>query len=515
MQLKKLFKQRFLRDERGQSAVIVAVTIAAMLAVAGTSVETGHVYYAYRLLVASTNSATLAGAQVMPDTTTATTYVNNYSSKTGKMNATPFLTNVAVTPSFLCLNTVKNTLGIACLTSTGASGGYNAISVRQTATVNLWLGGLLGLKKMNIAAVSTAAIKGGTNTPWNVAILLDTTQSMASSDSGAQCTGTQESCALQGVRYLLNDLYPCDVGQTCTSSGANNVDSVSLFVFPAIQTSSAQKEYCSSSGSVSISDYVVPAMPTSASYQLSFGGSSWSNDYRADDKSTTGLNSSSNVVKAAGGSGGCSGVQAPGGAGTYYAQAIYSAQAALISQQTANPGSQNALIILSDGNATATATITGHATGGGANPANYASDSQLAPSTTGGLNGVLGNNPTSYTYPSALGECGQAVVAAQTAASAGTAVYTIGYGAPILGGCLSDLLFSPSVTTGGGTWGPGNQPCQALAAMASKPSNFYSDDGAGCVATSPSNASITQLTAIFTAITHNFTNARLIPNGTT
>ncbi len=58
---------------------------------------------------------------------------------------------------------------------------------------------------------------------------------------------------------------------------------------------------------------------------------------------------------AAGGAG-CTGITAPGGEGTYYAQVIYAAQAALVAQQTANPGSQNAMIILSDGNATASAT---------------------------------------------------------------------------------------------------------------------------------------------------------------
>ena len=77
------------------------------------------------------------------------------------------------------------------------------------------------------------------------------------------------------------------------------------------------------------------------------------------------------------------------------------------------------------------------------------------------------------TYPSALGECGQAVVAAQAAASAGTKVYTIGYGAETSGGCATDAKYSASVTNGDGvTWATGDQPCQALGAMASSRIEF-------------------------------------------
>lgn len=519
----------FIKEEFGQTALVVALTASTMLALAGTSVEVGHIYYAYNLLVASTNAATLAGAQVMPDTNAATTNINMYSSatytggsgsKVAGYNASTFLQNATVTPSYLCLNTVRTTLGIDCLTASGGSGGYNALQVRQTAQVNLWFGGLVGVRKMTLAAVSTAAIKGGTNTPWNIAILLDATGSMGNPDNGTQCTGTQESCALQGVRYLLSDLYPCQMGQTC-ATGGSYVDSVSLFVFPPILTSTAGKDYCTGSGAPTNEYYEVPTLPSGTSgwtYQLPFGSNAWSNDYRVNDNSTTGLNTGSNAVQAAGGKSGCSGVQAAGRGSaeerTYYAQAIYMAQAALIQQQTtAKNNSQNALIILSDGDATACAS--GANTTGGA----CSTSSDMLSSSSAMLNGTgtKKTNPsgyTSYTYPSALGECGQAVLAAQAAANAGTQVYTIGYGSPT-SGCSSDKTYSAAVTTGGGVWGPGKSPCQALAAMASSPGNFYSDDGNGCQATTPDNAAITSLTAIFTKITRGFTNARLIPNGTT
>jgi hypothetical protein len=501
--------RKFLKNQQGQSATVVAVTITAIAVLASASVEAGHVYYAYRELVASTNAAVMAGAQAMPDTLTAAANVTAYSSETGQRNATSMLQSVVATPSFLCLNTVVTSLNVPCSTSTGASGGYNALSVTQTATVNLWFGGLIGLSKMNLSATATAAMRGGTNTPWNIAIILDTTHSMTDPDSGTQCSGTQISCALQGVQALLGDLDPCALGETC-SSGSTPVDSVALYVFPPVLATTAPLDYCSGgSGDPTHEYYMVPTLNSAWTYKIV----PFSTDYKSSDEATS-LNPNSDIVIASGATSGCNGIQAPGGAGTYYAQVIYTAQADLLTQQSKNAGSQNAMIILSDGNATATASYTGSGS-----TATFASDSDLQPSSAGLLNGILGLLPDGYTYPSAVGECGQAVQAAQAAATAGTVVYTIGYGAETSGGCASDQTYSYSVSTNGVTWGRGGQPCTALAAMASAEENFYSDDesgrGLGCKANATANQSITKLTAIFHAITAGLTSPRLIPNGTT
>ncbi len=226
----------------------------------------------------------------------------------------------------------------------------------------------------------------------------------------------------------------------------------------------------------------------------------FSSNYRTSDSATT-LNTAADIVIASGGSG-CAGITAPGGEGTYYAQVIYAAQAALVAEQNANPGSQNAMIILSDGDATSSA-----------------SSGQIAVASGGGtLNGTGGN--TSYTYPSALGECGQAVQAAYDAANNSsynntgsfTRVYTIGYGAET-SGCTTDKTYSATVTGGGGSWGPGDSPCQSIAAMASDPGYFYSDDANGCASSNGTN--YTQLTQIFQAIATSFSTPRLVPNTTT
>jgi hypothetical protein len=99
--------------------------------------------------------------------------------------------------------------------------------------------------------------------------------------------------------------------------------------------------------------------------------------------------------------------------------------------------------------------------------------------------------------------CGQAVVAAQAAATAGTRVYTVGYGSPT-SGCASDKTYSAY---------PGITPCQAIGDMASSPSYFFSDDGDGC--TSANNINITNLKQIFQIIAGSYRTPKLIPNGTT
>jgi hypothetical protein len=154
------FMCRLLKNERGQAAVIAILTATTMMAVAGAGIETGHVYYAYDLLRASTNSAVLAGANAMPNTTQAATNVTTYSSQTGELNATALLTNVSIgTPTFLSLTMVEDSLQVGCQTSTGGMGGYNALSATQTATVNLWFGGLIGVRTINLSYTATAAMR--------------------------------------------------------------------------------------------------------------------------------------------------------------------------------------------------------------------------------------------------------------------------------------------------------------------------------------------------------------------
>jgi Flp pilus assembly protein TadG len=555
----KNIKFRFLRkplaDQRGQSAVLVAAILATTIALAGASVEVGHIYYAYRQLVASTDAATLAAAQVMPDITEATTFVTDYSSETGKYNYSNLLQNDSITPTYFCSSTVSTKLNISCQTPPSGEGSCttgstcNAVKVVQTAKVNLWFGGLIGIRTFNLSATATAAMRGGSDIPYNIAVIIDTTASMtstANSKDGCGNGATQIQCAVTGLKTMLQQMDPCPLNTTCSASGAY-VDGVSLFVFPAIAAGHTSSDTTCPTTNPPIVPYNFINVSTGSSQNLnmqssttgangSYAGTyevaSFNNTYRANDDATTPLSGSDPLAVAAGGGGGsCQGLQAPGGYGTYYAQVIYAAQAALVAQQITYPSSQNVMIILSDGDATACATSANTAAGACNSKADLVA---LNCPTAGGtgcntttnppLNGTgtKTNNPNGYqsaTYPSALGECGQAVQAAQAATKAGTTVYTVAMGSETTGGCTTDANYTISAgsTYGAESWPAGayaGQPCNAIGAMASNVNTFFSDNTGGCSATG-GNANFTSIASIFQAIGESLTAARLIPNGTT
>jgi hypothetical protein len=490
----KSFAHRFFNDQRGQMLPTMALMLTGLLGMSALAVDIGRAYASYRDLQASTNAAAMAGASGLPGSTAAT-IATSYSSLNGDTNAYSFLPNVTMVsgyPKVVCLNALKN-VGVACVAPANA----NAIIVQQQVIVPTFFAGLLNHKSITLTATATASMRGAVAAPYNVAIILDTTSSMNDQDGDSQCSTSRLACALSGIQVFLHDLNPCGASAaTCgavttttsnnlpTSSVANPVDNVSLFVFPNVTEGTIPNDFdCSSSNPTIKPDTFptpgagsyVPGNPMTTStptYQIV----GFSSDYRASDTSTT-LSTSSNFVEAVNGKTGCTGIQAPGGESTYYAGAIYAAQSALVAEKAAFPGSQNVMIIISDGDAEASST-------------------QLATGTTG-------YSATSGIYPSVKQQCHQGVTAAQAATAAGTKVYTVAYGAAS-SGCSTDT--SPTIT-----------PCAAMLAMASAPQDFYSDytasaNSGNCISASQPTSSLSQ---IFTDIAGDFTVARLIPNGTT
>ncbi len=554
----------FLRDQSGQSAIVMAGALVAVMALGAAGIETGHVYYAYRLLQSSTQAAGLAGAQAMPDITQATAYVTEFSSETGQKNATNLLQSVAITSTFYCSSTVSGTLNVGCQSPpsgegscSGSATSCNALKVVQTAQVNLWFGGLVGIPTFNLSAEASAAMRGGTSIPYNIALIIDTTKSMADdtapASDGCGSDATQIVCAVSGFKTLLEMMNPCALNTTCTSS-TPYVDGVALFVFPAVAGAPSSTGVAGDAGddttcptknpsTVPYNFVDVTSTPsTSRNLNLETSGTnagsyevvSFNDTYKANDSTTT-LSSSDPLGVAAGGGGGtCKGLQAPGGEATYYAQVIYAAQAALVAQQISYPGSQNIMIILSDGNATACASgantsddacsgsdivaMNCQTPGGSGCAVSSNASSNTSPPLNG--TGTSTTNPLGYniaTYPSALGECGQAVQAAQSATAAGTKVYTVAMGSETSGGCLSDQKVTlTGLSNGAVTWPTGSsypkEPCNAIGAMASNVNTFFSDNTAGCAATG-GNVNYTTMAQIFQAIGNNLTAARLIPNG--
>ena len=473
---------RAIEEQTGQALPFMAMLFVLFFGMAGLTLDLGRAYVCRRELQASTDAAALAGAYTLALSTatsaSVTTAVSNFSSVSGGANAKSNLPNATISTTLSCLTSVANQ-GILCSASPT---GDNALKVKQTVTIPTYfirvlaVVGIQSAKTITLTATSTAAMRGATNAQYNVAIVIDTTSSMGNQDTDASCGSTRIKCALQGVETLLQSLSPCTASST--SSSCTAFDQVSLFTFPNVEADTATKDTTCPTSNPTILYYATPTAganwvaPTgkAATYQIA----GYLSNYSSTNKSGGSLNTSSVLTIATGGKSGCNGMQTPGGDGTYYAGAIYAAQSSLVAAQLANPGSRNALIILSDGDASSTK-ITGAAKSGNV-------------------------------YGSLDDQCQQAITAAKAATAAGTAVYSIAYGAAS-SGCSTDTS---------GTL-KGLSPCTAMMDLASMAANFYSDATASqnkgqC--TSPSNPSLS-LTGIFKQVATSFTVARLIPDNAT
>jgi Putative Flp pilus-assembly TadE/G-like len=481
------------KGERGQIIPILALSMTLLLGLDALVVDFGLVYFSQNELNASTQAAALAGAEAMglpgATTTTATTAATKFSGLSGDDNAYANETGVSMVsgyPKYSCLTTLQTAFGLQCIGPSST----NAIVVKQQVSIPMLFTRLFGTNAVTLTSTATASMRGASAGPFNVAIIVDATRSMTDTDSSSNCKSTRISCALAGVQVLLQNLSPCQWNETTCGSAtsgmvSNSVDRVSLYTFPAVTTGSVANEYnCSgltpSTAAYSGSSLTTPPwmLPATSTYQVV----NFSSDYRASDATST-LSTSSNIVKAVGGKSGCSGLNPQGGFGTYYAQVITAAQAALVAEQSSYPNSQNVIVLLSDGDATASCAI-----------------SLLGVCVTGDMPGA---SVTSGTYMSTLQECHQAITAAQLAVSAGTRIYSVAYGAEA-SGCASDT--NPTIT-----------PCQTMQKIASSPGYFFSDYTATggdstCIAASQP---ATNLSQIFQVIAGDLTVAKLIPNGTT
>jgi Flp pilus assembly protein TadG len=462
-------------NRRGQVLIFLTLWLPVLFGLTALVVDFGRLYYFNNELNASTQAAALAGASAMSQAgatvSSVTAAVTTYSGTSGNVNNQSNLTGVTMPsgyPKFKCLATLTSVFGLQCYGPSTS----NAIVVTQQVKMPLFFFPMFGGPSATLTATATAAMKGSAVAPWNIAVIVDSTKSMNDTDSDSNCKSTRISCALNGVQILFKGLSPCQptestCGAATSGNVANSVDRVSLFTFPPVTALTAPDDYNCGSSTPSIVSYATP-FPATSTYQII----GFSSDYRTSD-STTSLNTSSNLVVAAGGKSGCPGLQAIGGVGTYYAQVITAAQAYLVSAQSSFPTSKNAIVMLSDGDANATASK------------------------------MTGASTTSGTYMSTIQQCHQAISAAQAAATAGTRVYAVAYGAEA-SGCATDT--SPAIT-----------PCQTMEGIASAPQYFFSDYTASGGTSSCISASqpVTGLNQIFQVIVTDLSEVKLIPNNTT
>jgi hypothetical protein len=492
---------RFFRDQSAQMLPVMAFMVIAFMSIAALSLSIGSTYVQQHQLQASANAAALAGAQQLPNSTAATAAAT-YSSQSGDNNSNSYMPGVTSSAQLGCLSSLTS-LGVLCVAPANA----NAIQVKQQITVPMLFGGLFrifgGNPTTTLTATATASARGtgATVAPYNVAIIVDSTGSMSSTDSDSLCSTSRMACALQGVQVLLQALSPCNISLTscgAVTAGTNgsgnvvgSVDRVALFEFPNVPTSTVSDLYNCNGTNPGSNAYTFPTAGAtsytplnSSTYEIV----GFSSDYKTSDTATTLSQtptkgaSGNSLVKASGGLSGCTKMTNVSGQGTYLAGAIYAAQSALVAEQAAFPGSQNVLILISDGDASASTTELG----------------------------LLSNNKAT-TYPGYDQQCAQAVTAGQNIAKAGqygngavpTKVYSVAYGAASLG-CSRDS--SPSIT-----------PCQTMQGIASSPQNFYSDYTASqnsgqCISASRPTTGIPE---IFTIIAGDLAVAHLISNPTT
>jgi hypothetical protein len=181
------------------------------------------------------------------------------------------------------------------------------------------------------------------------------------------------------------------------------------------------------------------------------------------------------------------------------------------------------MVILGDGNSTAPNSSGSPDSASAAMPANSSQATQTLVSNSYTYPSSWSYATSGGSYPSWNGMCGQAVDAAQYAAtypSNPTLVYTIAYGASTQsnggsnGNCASDVSSGDH---------QGISPCSTLQQMSTGWSSgvtsyFYSDyyapgGDSGCQAASKNNQ-ITSLNQIFKTIAEDLTSVRLIPNNT-
>jgi hypothetical protein len=528
--------RRLYYEQDGQVIYLAAATLVVVLGMAALSIDIGYALHCQRELQSCADEAASAGGSAFTNANSVipTTVADEYSGDSASpvnaiYNIHHDLNNMTVTVNYACVtgSTATNLNLPPCvqystLSSTaGCTGGCNVIQVVETATVPTFFAKVFGISSIPITATASASASGALPVPYHIMMVLDTTASMGSGTDTGCTTGSgtysPEQCAQIGVQTLLNDLAPCAANLTsCGSSPA--VDKVGMMVFPGTcgqslvsgncpgattLNNTAVSQYASDDISCPATDPPITSYNNDPAYLIV----GFDNDYRTSDAAAT-LNYSDPIVESVGaasstgpgtwvngsgtvvGSSSC-GMPTPGGEGTFYAGAIISAQAYLTNNHTT--GVQDIMILLSDGNASASSTQMG----GTVNQS----------VTFSGMNGKL--------Y-SSTAECTQAVNAAHyaktTTQSDGTAteIYSISYGSET-SGCTSGESV-PAIA--GNT---ANTPCATMAGIASAPLSQYffsvPQTVSGKTSTTCSGAvPITTLDQVFTTIAGYLTSSRLIPN---
>jgi Flp pilus assembly protein TadG len=183
------------RGERGQILAVVALALVALLGIAAFAIDVGYAYYAKRQLQSATDAAALAGAQDLPNATTAVSTATSYAA--------------ANTPSNLAFNfTYVTSCTATAVVATGctASVNPNQLTVNGTASTNTWFARIFGINQFNVSTHANAC-SPCSSTPVDIVVAVDRTGSMCS-PTGAGGTCTDLNNAKSGIRTMMSNLNP-------------------------------------------------------------------------------------------------------------------------------------------------------------------------------------------------------------------------------------------------------------------------------------------------------------------
>jgi Flp pilus assembly protein TadG len=439
------------RDRKGAMAVVFAAMVPAVVGVAGLTVDVGHALAAKRALEAGTQAAALAGAYALAspgaNSSTVSTAVSNWNTA----NPISHLTLTSSTPALSCVTATSN------LPSCSATN-PNVVSVTQTASVSTYFLKVLGRDSFTLTSTVSAAKAGGNAQSLNVMFVLDATGSMGDADSNCtdvpgfndaatpvakRKTPTRFQCAMHSIQSVLRVM-------------PTSLDKVGLMIFPGLASQFSTTTSCGTQPNST------KYWTANIKYQINTTFDSTYNDGAKSLVETSPMVRAIGNYKTSSSLAPC--VKNPGGQGSYAAEVIAKAQAAMPAVVT---GTQNVIIFLSDGA--------------------FNADSDHFAS---GFSDKTTN------------QCKQAVQAAQAATLAGTKIYSVAYGA--------STATSGSNSCSTETGSPKYTACTTMQAIASDSSKFYTT-AATCSIAGSANP-VTKLPDVFQAITTTLTKPRLITN---
>ena len=148
-------------DQRGQSLVLVVISLTVLLGMAALVLDLGLGWYAKRQLQASVDAAALAGAQELPSSANAVARAHEYILKNPTRG----------------VDGVQDTIVTKCLASAPGCAPVNAVQVSAKGNADTAFARIFGINSMTVGAKATACQPCGAK-PLDIMVVLDRTGSM-------------------------------------------------------------------------------------------------------------------------------------------------------------------------------------------------------------------------------------------------------------------------------------------------------------------------------------------------